>query len=71
MGVPEICNTLTRHSYSTAIITMSNDLFKSLPEDVQTIFEESAREAAEYERQWVADQKLTSSRRSKIMVWKS
>ena len=48
--------TLDRHSYSTAIITMSNDLFKSLPEDVQTIFEESAQEAAEYERQWVADQ---------------
>ena len=38
--------TLDRHSYSTAIITMSNDLFKSLPEDVQTIFEESAQEAA-------------------------
>ena len=35
---------------------MSNDLFKSLPEDVQKIFEESAQEAAEYERQWVADQ---------------
>ncbi len=48
--------TLDRHSYSTAIITMSNDLFKSLPEDVQRIFEESAQEAAEYERQWVADQ---------------
>ncbi len=48
--------TLDRHSYSTAIITMSNDLFKSLPEDVQKIFEESAQEAAEYERQWVADQ---------------
>ena len=42
--------------YTTAIITMSNDLFKSLPEDVQKIFEESAQEAAEYERQWVADQ---------------
>ena len=48
--------TLDRHSYSTAIITMSSDLFKSLPEDVQKIFEESAQEAAEYERQWVADQ---------------
>ena len=48
--------TLDRHSYSTAIITMSNDLFKSLPEDVQKIFEESAQEAAQYERQWVADQ---------------
>ena len=33
-----------------------DSLFKSLPEDVQTIFEESAQEAAEYERQWVADQ---------------
>ena len=61
--------TLDRHSYSTAIITMSNDLFKSLPEDVQKIFEESAQEAAEYSGLLI--RKLTSSRRSRIMVWKS
>lgn len=47
--------TLTRHSYSTAIITMSLDKFNALPEDVQTIFKESAQEAAEVERAWVAD----------------
>ncbi len=47
--------TLTRHTYATAIITMSLDKFNALPEDVQTIFQESAQEAAEYERAWVAD----------------
>lgn len=47
--------TLTRHAYASAIITMSKSVFDSLPEDVQTIFVESAQEAAEYERQWTAD----------------
>jgi tripartite ATP-independent transporter DctP family solute receptor len=47
--------TMTRHAYASAIITMSFDKFKSLPEDVQKIFKESAQEAAEFERQWVAD----------------
>ena len=46
---------LDRHSYSTAIITMSLDLFNSLDEATQEIFLASAQEAAEYERAWVAD----------------
>ena len=48
--------TLDRHSYSTAIITMSLDLFNSLDEETQQIFLDAAQEAAEYERAWVADQ---------------
>ena len=48
--------TLDRHSYSTAIITMSLEAFKRLDPDTQKIFKQSAQEAAEYERQWVADQ---------------
>src|SRR5665648_140019 len=47
--------TMTRHAYASAIITMSLDKFKELPEDVQIIFKDSAQEAAEFERQWVAD----------------
>ena len=47
--------TMTRHAYASAIITMCLDKFNELPEDVQKIFKESAQEAAEYERQWVAD----------------
>lgn len=47
--------TLTRHSYATAIITMSLEAFNELPEDVQVIFKESAQEAAEFERAWVAE----------------
>ncbi|MBQ7214997.1 MAG: DctP family TRAP transporter solute-binding subunit [Synergistaceae bacterium] len=47
--------TLDRHSYSTAIITMSLEAFKRLDENTQKIFKQSAQEAAEYERQWVAD----------------
>lgn len=47
--------TLTRHAYASAIITMSLDVFNGLPADVQEIFKTSAQEAAEYERQWVAD----------------
>lgn len=47
--------TLDRHSYSTAIITMSLEAFKRLDEETQKIFKESAQEAAEYERKWVAD----------------
>lgn len=47
--------TMTRHAYASAIITMSLNKFNELPEDVQTVFIESAQEAAEYERQWVAD----------------
>ena len=46
--------TLTRHSYATAIITMSLETFNELPEDVQVIFKEAAQEAAEYERAWCA-----------------
>lgn len=48
--------TLDRHSYSSAIITMSLDVFNSLDEDTQKIFLDSAQEAAEYERKWVAAQ---------------
>lgn len=48
--------TLDRHSYSTAIITMSLDVFNSLDEATQEIFLASAQEAAEYERAWVAEQ---------------
>lgn len=47
--------TLTRHSYATAIITMSLEKFNELPEDVQVIFKEAAQEAAEFERAWVAE----------------
>ena len=48
--------TLDRHSYSTAIITMSADLFNSLDTDTQQIFLDAAQEAAEHERAWVAEQ---------------
>ena len=48
--------TLDRHSYSTAIITMSLDKFNELDEETQKIFKQSAQEAAEYERAWVAEQ---------------
>lgn len=48
--------TLDRHSYSTAIITMSAELFNSLDAETQQIFLDAAQEAAEYERAWVADQ---------------
>ena len=47
--------TMTRHAYASAIITMSLEVFNKLPADVQEIFKSSAQEAAEYERQWVAD----------------
>lgn len=47
--------TMTRHAYASAIITMSNDVFTSLPADVQDIFKKSAQEAAEFERAWVAE----------------
>ena len=47
--------TLTRHSYSTAIITMSLAKFNELQEDVQTIFKDAAQEAAVYERDWTAE----------------
>lgn len=48
--------TLDRHSYATAIITMSLDVFNTLDEETQQIFVEAAQEAAEYERAWVAEQ---------------
>ena len=51
--------TLTRHSYATAIITMSLEKFNELPEDVQVIFKEAAQEAAEYERAWCAENEAT------------
>jgi len=46
--------TMTRHAYAAALITMSLDKFNSLPADVQKIFTDAAQEAAEYERDWVA-----------------
>lgn len=48
--------TLDRHSYSTAIITMSLDVFNALDEATQQVFVEAAQEAAEFERAWVAEQ---------------
>jgi tripartite ATP-independent transporter DctP family solute receptor len=48
--------TLDRHSYSTAIITMSGSVFDGLDEETQQIFLDAAQEAAEYERAWVAEQ---------------
>jgi tripartite ATP-independent transporter DctP family solute receptor len=48
--------TLDRHSYSTAIITMSDSVFEQLDADTQQIFLDAAQEAADYERAWVADQ---------------
>ena len=48
--------TFDRHSYATAIITMSLDVFNTLDEATQEIFLASAQEAAEYERAWVAEQ---------------
>lgn len=48
--------TFDRHSYATAIITMSLDVFNTLDEATQEIFKQSAQEAAEYERAWVAEQ---------------
>ncbi|MGD9568565.1 MAG: TRAP transporter substrate-binding protein [Sedimentibacter sp.] len=47
--------TMTRHAYAAAVITFSEEKFNSLPADVQKIFLESAQEAAEYERAWVAE----------------
>jgi len=47
--------TMTRHAYASAVITFSLEKFNKLPADVQEIFIKSAQEAAEYERQWVAD----------------
>lgn len=51
--------TLTRHAYASAIITMSLDVFNGLPADVQQVFLDAAQQAAEYERQWVADNEAT------------
>ena len=48
--------TFDRHSYATAIITMSLDVFNTLDEETQAIFKQAAQEAAEYERAWVAEQ---------------
>ena len=48
--------TFDRHSYATAIITMSLDVFNTLDEETQQIFKQAAQEAAEYERAWVAEQ---------------
>ena len=51
--------TMTRHAYASAIITMSLQKYSELPQDVQVAFKEAAQEAAEYERQWVADNEQT------------
>lgn len=47
--------TMTRHAYAAAIFTMSKRLFDKLPTDVQKVMQDSAQEAAVYERVWVAD----------------
>jgi tripartite ATP-independent transporter DctP family solute receptor len=41
---------MTRHTYAPAIFVMSKQRFDKLPEDIQSIFKESAQEAAGYER---------------------
>ena len=46
---------LDRHSYASAIITMSLDLFNNLDAETQQIFLDAAQEAAEFERAWVAE----------------
>jgi tripartite ATP-independent transporter DctP family solute receptor len=46
---------MTRHTYAPALFVMSLQKFKSLPEDIQQIFKESAQEAAEHERKVNAD----------------
>lgn len=46
---------MTRHAYAAAVITFSLDKFNKLPADIQKIFIDSAQEAAEYERAWVAE----------------
>ncbi|WMJ83854.1 hypothetical protein RBH76_00020 [Oscillospiraceae bacterium MB24-C1] len=46
---------MTRHAYASAIITMSQKQYDKLPADVQSIFKEAAQEAAEFERDWVAN----------------
>ena len=38
---------------------MSLDVFNGLPADVQQVFLDAAQQAAEYERQWVADNEAT------------
>jgi len=48
--------TFDRHSYATAIITMSLDVYNTLDEATQEIFQQAAQEAAEFERAWVAEQ---------------
>ncbi|MFO8065122.1 MAG: TRAP transporter substrate-binding protein [Spirochaetota bacterium] len=52
---PQQYLSLTRHTYAPAIIVMSLDKWNQLPVEAQEILEESAQEAAEYERQWNAD----------------
>ena len=47
--------TFDRHSYATAIITMSLDVYNTLDEATQANFMQAAQEAAEYERAWVAE----------------
>ncbi|MGB4439624.1 MAG: TRAP transporter substrate-binding protein [Sedimentibacter sp.] len=51
--------TMTRHAYAAAVITFSLEKFNKLPADVQKIFLDSAQEAAEYERKWVAENEAT------------
>ncbi len=52
---PQQYLSLTRHTYSPALIVMGLGLWNRMPADVQQILTESAQEAAEYERQWNAD----------------
>lgn len=51
--------TMTRHAYAAAVITFSLEKFNKLPADIQKIFTESAQEAAEFERAWVAENEAT------------
>lgn len=43
---------LTRHVYSPNVFLMNLNIYKSLPNDVQKIFMDAAKEASNYERRW-------------------
>lgn len=48
--------TFTRHAYAPALFVMSKNLFGKLDADTQKLFKDSAQAAAEYERNWNAEQ---------------
>ncbi|MFG6667687.1 TRAP transporter substrate-binding protein [Halomonas sp. HNIBRBA4712] len=63
--------TLSRHTYAPAIFVMGLPAWNQLPEAAQTVLEEAAQEAAEYERQLNADmeaEQLASLRESGMEI---